>query len=191
MWGAPSSRGWRHSGHNVVAIGKPDVGLSFASPAFRARLRDGTSRATRRAQTRRPRNAHISASVLIASELKHHSGNPAIRMDSTRWVALAGSLKGSFATRRVMEKSGFKFKHSLGRVAARPLSASLAWQPAISAETQYPRVGKCSNVAKASSYRFTIMRARPKLDQYQGGSKYGSMSLALLKQSKAAAAWPA
>ena len=47
MWGAPSSRGWRHSGHDVVAIGKPDVGLSFASPAFRARLRDGTSRATR------------------------------------------------------------------------------------------------------------------------------------------------
>ena len=31
-------------GHDVVAIGETDVGLSFASPAFRARLRHGTRR---------------------------------------------------------------------------------------------------------------------------------------------------
>src|SRR5262245_33574431 len=122
---------------------------------------------------------------------KHHSGKPDIRMDSTRWVASAGSIKGSLGARRVMEQSGFKLKHSPRRMAARPLSANLAWQPAMSAATQYPRVGECSNAAKASSCRFTSMRARPKLDQYQGGLKYGSMSLALLKQSKAAAAWPA
>jgi hypothetical protein len=191
MRGAPSSRGCRHSATTSSQSARSM--LASASPRRRFAPDCVTAPAARRdcAQIRRPRHAHISASVLIASELKHHSGNPAIRMDSTRWVALARSLKGSFATRRVMEKSGFKFKHSLARVAARPLSASLAWQPAISAETQYPRVGKCSNAAKASSCRFTIMRARPKLDQYQGGSKYGSMSLALLKQSKAAAAWPA
>ena len=118
------------------------------------------------APQRSPRWAKNGPVIDAASS---QSDNPAVRMDSTRCVASAGSLKGSFATRRVTEKFGFKFKHSLARVAARPLSANLAWQPAMSAETQYPRVGKCSNAAKASSCRFTRMRASPSSTSTRAG----------------------